>query len=174
MSELNEAWAIALAEAEERARAAGRNDISQYLALRTSNDLLRNTGSSWLLSNFEVAAAEANRRGAPIQLVKTESHRFKAGNAMMVGNGVTLINGVRELLVEVGWPRVPRDGFIRGGGLALANINHRGLKAASVQLRLVVDPEGVPRWIYEAKDMGHLELHESDIRDHVSRLVKAV
>lgn len=172
MSELNEAWAAALAEAEGRARAAGRTDISEYLALKTSNDLLRNTGSGWLLSNFEDAAAEANRRGAPVQVAKNDSHRFAIGNAVMVGNGLTLINGARELLIEVGWPRAPRDGFIRGGGLAIANIKHRGLKHASVELRLVVDPEGVPRWIYESKHADHLELHESDIRDHVARLIR--
>jgi hypothetical protein len=41
LSELDEAWTIALAEAEARARAAGRADISDYLALRGSNDLIR-------------------------------------------------------------------------------------------------------------------------------------
>ncbi len=171
MSELNEAWAMALAEAEQRARASGHADISAYLALRTSNDLMRTTGSNWLLTNFENTAGEANRSGAPIQITKNEGHRFKLHNAVMVGNSVTLINGVRELLVEVGWPRTPRDGFIRRGGLAIGNINHRGLKAASLQLRLVVDPEGVPRWVYEDKGGGHLELHESDIQRHVSLLV---
>ena len=43
VSELDETWAAALAEAEGRARAAGRSDLSEYLALRSSNDLLRKT-----------------------------------------------------------------------------------------------------------------------------------
>ena len=41
MSELDEAWALGIAEAEARARATGRADIAEYLALRSSNDLMR-------------------------------------------------------------------------------------------------------------------------------------
>jgi len=47
VSELDEAWALALAEAEQRARVAGRHDLAEYLALRNSNDLLRKTGIDW-------------------------------------------------------------------------------------------------------------------------------
>ncbi len=41
VSELDEAWAAALAEAEQKARLAGRKDVAEYLSLRNSNDLLR-------------------------------------------------------------------------------------------------------------------------------------
>ena len=118
MSELDEAWAEGLAEAEARARAAGRTDIAEYLALRSSNDLIRKIASKWLLGMFATAAGEANRAGAAIQISSEEGHRFKVGNNCMVGRSLSLGSGVRMLLVEVGWPRTPRDGFIRGGGLA--------------------------------------------------------
>jgi hypothetical protein len=173
ISELDEAWALALAEAENRARAAGRTDISTYLALRTSNDLLRKTGRDWLQAMFSSVAAEANRAGAAIQITRDDGHRFKVGHATMVGSRLSLINGVRVLVVEVGWPRTPSDGFIRGGGLACANLKHLGLKAADEELRLVVAPNGVPRWKVQSENAKPHELHESNIRDHIAILLNA-
>ena len=110
MSELDEAWALALAKAEAHARAAGRTDISEYLVLRSSNDLIRKTASKWLLGMFATAAGEANRAGASIKISTEAAHRFKIGNASMVGSRLSLGSGVRMLLVEVGWPRLPHDG----------------------------------------------------------------
>ncbi len=81
-----------------------------------------------------------------IQITKDEKHRFQDGNATMVGRLLTLSFGVRQLLIEAGWPRVPRDGVVRGGGLARANIRHFGIKAANESL-LLVTSKGVPRWV---------------------------
>jgi hypothetical protein len=171
LSELDEAWALALAEAEQRARAAGRADIATYLALRTSNDLLRQTGRDWLNEMFVSVAAEVNRAGAGIQISREHGHRFKVGHATMVGSRLRLANGVRVLLIEVGWPRTPSDGFIRGGGLACANIKHVGLKSANDQLRLVLDPSGAPRWNVESHSSDHHQIHEANIRDHIAILL---
>jgi hypothetical protein len=171
VSELDEAWANALAEAEHRARALGRTDIATYLALRTSNDLLRKTASHWLQTMFVTIAGEANRNGAGIQVSREDGHRFKVGNATMVGSRLSLTKGVRLLFVEVGWPRTPADGFIRGGGLAWANIKHRGIKSATEQLRLIVDPSGVPRWNVQSHRREPYEIREADIRDHVTILL---
>ncbi|HEV2885002.1 MAG TPA: hypothetical protein VGW36_09100 [Pyrinomonadaceae bacterium] len=169
MSELEEAWALALAEAEARARAAGRVDISEYLALRGSNDLLRKTGIGWLLGLFESIAQEANTGGTAIQINREDGHRFKVGTATMVGPLLKLQRGVRNLKVEVGWPRTPRDGFIRGGGLACGNITHVGIKSSSEQIKLVLAPNGEPRWVIENKPKQ--VIHEADVREHVSILV---
>lgn len=171
VSELDEAWAFALAEAEQRARAAGRTDISTYLALRTSNDLLRKTGSNWLHTMFATVAGEANRDGAGIKVSREDGYSFKVGTATMVGSRLSLVKGVRMIVVEVGWPRTPRDGFIRGGGLACANIKHLGIKSASEQLRLIVDPSGIPRWKAQAHRGEPHEVREANIRDHIAVLV---
>ena len=64
----------------------------------------------------------------------------------MVGRLLTLSSGVRQLHIEAGWPRVPRDGVVRGGGLARANIRHFGIKDANESL-LLVTSKGVPRWV---------------------------
>jgi hypothetical protein len=171
MSELEEAWAAELAKAEARARMAGRTDIAEYLALRGSNDLLRNTGSSWLLDLFLTVAGEANRAGAAIQISREDAHRFKLDHAAMIGPRLVLESGLRKIIVEVGWPRAPRDGFIRGGGLACGNINHVGMKHVSQQLRLLLTPSGSPQWIAYARSGQHGELHEADVRRHVSILL---
>lgn len=171
MRELEEAWAGALAKAEMRARLAGRTDISEYLALRGSNDLLRNTSSNWLVDLFVAVAAEANRAGAAIQILREDAHRFKMDHANMVGPRLVLESGIRKIIVEVGWPRTPRDGFIREGGLARGNINHLGMKHVSQQLRLLLSPAGSPQWMAYAKSGQHGELHESDVRRHVSILL---
>jgi hypothetical protein len=169
MSELEEAWAAALSEAEQKARLAGRKDVAEYLSLKNSNDLLRKAGVQWLLESFTTVAGEANRAGASIRVSKSEGHRFRIGSSTMVGQLVTLTNGVRTLFVEAGWPRVPRDGIVRGGGLACANIRHMGIRNASEELLLAKTNSGAPDWRSVTKRRSHL--HHSDIRRHVAILL---
>jgi hypothetical protein len=174
VSELDEAWAHELAKAEARARAAGRTDISEYLALRSSNDLIRKTASKWLLGLFATAAGEANRAGAAIKISTEDAHRFKVGNANMVGSRLSLKSGLRTLSVEIGWPRLPRDGFIRGGGLACSNIKHLGIKRANEELRLVLSGNGTPSWIVLGKHGSPgkpQEFHEANVRNHIAILL---
>ena len=169
MSELDEAWALALSEAEQKARLAGRKDLADYLSLKNSNDLLRKAGVPWLIESFTVAAGEANRAGASIKIAKTEGHRFRTGTSTMVGHLVTLVNGVRTLAIEAGWPRMPRDGIVRGGGLACANIRHVGIRAASEELLLAKTSSGAPGWKSTTQNRHHL--HESDIHRHIAILL---
>lgn len=169
MGELDEAWAAALSEAEHRARLAGRKDVAEYLSLRNSNDLIRNAGVDWLVTEFTNLAGEANRAGASIQLSRKEGHRFPIGSSTMVGHLLTLTNGVRTLFVEAGWPRVPRDGFVRGGGLACANIRHLGIRAAAEQLLLTKTAVGAPSWRSISRKQSYLQ--ESDIRRHLAILL---
>jgi hypothetical protein len=169
MGELDEAWAAALSEAEHRARLAGQKDVAEYLALRNSNDLLRKAGVDWLVSGFMRLAGEANRAGASIQISTKDDHRFPVGNSTMVGNLLTLVNGVRTLYVEAGWPRVPRDGFVRGGGLACANLRHMGLRHAGHELLLIKTRNGAPAW--KALSSKPFDLHEADMRRHIAILL---
>lgn len=170
MSELDEAWALALAEAEVRARLAGHVDLAAYLSLRTSNDLLRSTGISWLMTTSENLAGEANRKGASIQISKDDKHRFRVENATMVGRLLTLTSGVRKLFIEAGWPRTPRDGIVRGGGLARANIRHLGLNSLNKEL-LLLSAQGGPRWISINGPGPDSEVHESELQTHLAILI---
>jgi len=171
VSELDEAWAAALAEAEMRARAAGRSDVAEYLSLKNSNDLLRTSGIEWLISTFTILAGEANRAGASLQIASQDAHRFRIGNSTMVGRLLTFSNGVRKLFVEAGWPRTPRDGIVRGGGLACANIRHLGIKNANEELLLTKTNTGVPTWLSSSKKPYRNIMHEADIRRHLSILL---
>lgn len=169
MSELDEAWAAALFEAEQRARRSGRGDIADYLALRNSNDLLRKAGVDWLVTSFVNHAGEANRNGASIQITNSNDHRFRIGNSTMVGRLITLSYGVRKLFVEAGWPRVPRDGFVRGGGLAAAQIRHLGIPRANDDLLLSKSATGSPKWTAVTRQRH--DFLEINIRRHLSVLL---
>src|SRR5260370_42511659 len=89
MTDLEEAWELALAEATRRARASGRADIARYLDLRRRNDLLRRAATDWLAAALTSFAADANRRGAAVQIERQEDHRFRRGPATMVGTQLT-------------------------------------------------------------------------------------
>jgi len=172
MSELDEAWELALTEAQTRAHAAGRRDIANYLSLRRRNDLLRRTGTDWLINEFVSLAGEANRSGAGIQLERHDDHRFARGTASMIGRGVTLRRGVRAVMIESGWPRTPRDGIVRGGGLACANIKHFGRPGLDQELLLIHSSKGTPEWVV-LNDDERTHLTETDLKRHVTSLARS-
>src|SRR5712692_6512178 len=171
MSELDEAWEFALAEAKRRARASGRADIAQYLALRAQNDLLRRTAIDWLENTLTAFAADANRRGGAIQIELQDAHHFRVGQATMVGTKLTLRSGVRALTIESGWPRTPSDGIVRGNGLACANIKHLGQPRANAHLLLARSSSGAPQWLIIERTESRSPLSEDHLRDHISLLL---
>ncbi|HEV2912024.1 MAG TPA: hypothetical protein VGX92_01800 [Pyrinomonadaceae bacterium] len=171
MSELDEQWASVVAEAERRARASGRADLAEYLSLRAVNDLARSTGIEWLFVTFQSLAGEANRAGSSIQITHGDAHRFAVGNATMVGRLLTFSLGVRRLMVEAGWPRAPRDGFVRGGGLASARVRHFGQRGADEELLLVRGQTGAPIWYVLEKGGERTPLSEARIHQHLTRFL---
>ena len=171
LSELDEAWETALAEAKRRAHAAGRADIARYLAVRAENDLLRGTAIEWLTSTVTALAADANRRGAVLQIEFEDAHSFRVGSATMVGTKLTLRHGVRALSIESGWPRTPRDGIVRGNGLACANLKHFGRPRANTQLLLARSANGVPQWQIVERTDKRAALSEDHLRTHISLLL---
>lgn len=171
MSELDEQWALVMAEAERRARAAGRSDVADYLTLRAANDLARTTGIDWLYETFQAFAGLANRAGSSIQIAHRDAHRFAVGSATMVGRLLTFSQGVRRLMVEAGWPRVPGDGFLRGGGLASGHIRHFGRRAHDEELLLVRSASGVPQWLVLEKTGARTPLSEERVRRHLDRFL---
>ena len=172
MTELDEAWELALAEATQRARASGRADIARYLDLRRRNDLLRSAATDWLHGAVLALAADANRAGAAIQIERHEDHRFKRGSATMVGRQLVLKKGVRALTIESGWPRAPRDGVVRGNGLACANIKHLGRPRLNVELLLKSSAKGSPQWLIVTDDKRS-GLTEAELQRHVAILAKS-
>jgi hypothetical protein len=171
MQDLEEAWELALAEATERARQAGRTDIARYLDLKRRNDLLRRAAGDWLNQAVLALAADANRKGAAIQIEQHAEHRFRRGTATMVGSRLVLRRGVRALTVEIGWPRKPGDGIVRGNGLACANLKHLGRPKLDDELMLLSSASGSPQW-FVLKDREQTQLTEGHLMHHVSGLTQ--
>ncbi|MEP6913269.1 MAG: hypothetical protein ABI923_10970, partial [bacterium] len=122
---------------------------------------------------FEILAGEANRRGASIQTARDNEHRFRVGNSTMVGSLLTLSCGVRKLSVESGWPRTPKDGFVRGGGLACANVRHLGIRPANESLRLVLSQRAAPIWVVLGGRGSQAEIQQAHLREHIALLLSA-
>lgn len=171
MNEFEDTWELTLAEAMRRAQAAGRADLAGYLDLRARNDLLRRAATEWLTITFTSLAAVANRHSAGIQIEQKDGHRFRRGPATMVGHQLTLRRGVRALTIESGWPRAPRDGIVRGAGLACANIKHLGRPRANAELLLVRLATGASQWLVIEPTDNRTPLLENHLRDHFSLLL---
>ena len=171
MDELETEWRRRINEARTRAREAGRGDVAEYLLLRAENDAARAAGVEWLLEAFTELAGEANRAGASLTLARDEGHRFPVGQSTMVGPRLTLSAGVRRLTVEAGWPRAPRDGIVRGGGLASARVSHFGRRSSDEDLLLLREQSGPPRWFVLEETGARAPLDEVRMRRHVARML---
>ena len=172
MSELEEHWENALAEAARRARALGRKDLAEYVTLRSANDLVRRTAVEWLISTFTALATEVKAAGANMEIEHQDNHRFRIGQATMVGQLLTVRRGVPLIQVEAGWPRTPPDGFVRGGGLARAHIKHLGKPGVNEELLLTQSHSKAPQWQVLRKNGGQTVLTEAHLRSHLSELLK--
>jgi hypothetical protein len=171
LSSFEDEYERQLAEARTRATAGGRGDVLDYLHLKAANDRLRARAVSWLLDSFTSLAGELNRTGAGLSLARTDAHRFRVGHSTMVGERLVLRRGLRALTVEAGWPRAPRDGVVRGGGLASALVGHFGNRRADEELLLVPAETETARWFVIEKTGARAELREERLRLHVVRLL---
>jgi hypothetical protein len=145
MNELDEAWAEMIAGAIQNAKAAGRSDVADFLALKQSNDLIRKTSVDWLFTSFIEIASEASRRNSSVTIEREEPHEFSFQNAKMAGSLLRIGLGVRRITIEAGWTRLPSHGFMRNQALAAARITHFGIPKAGDELILIRDGD-VPVW----------------------------
>ena len=166
MHELNEFWANSLEQAIEKARAGGRHDVADYLALKAANDALRAAASRWLFESFLEIAHEAIRRGINLRIENENPHRFEMNRATMVGSLVRFVFGIRSMTVETGWTRTPADGFMRGGALAAARLVHFGQPKHNSELVLLRSAKGEPEWFALNRDGSRTPFHTRDILEH--------
>ena len=169
MTEYDERWADLPDEIIDFARTLARNDLSDLVALKASNDAIRQRSVDWLLRVFWELAGQLNRRNIPIEVERHEPHNFAAFKANMVGIKVNFRYGVRCLTVEAGWTRLPSDGFMRGGALAVAHISHFGLKRHSSDLALLkIDDR--PQWHSIDSDNMARPIEVPDLARHLAIL----
>ena len=166
MHELEEAWSEKLALAIANAKSSGRGDVADYLALKQSNDALRQTGVEWLFSSFIEIASEASRHNPMILIEREEPHEFEFNRARMAGSLVRVRLGVRSVTVEAGWTRTPSHGFMRGGALAAARITHFGQPKNDMELTLVQRSE-IPGWLTTSGS----EFGSQHLREHLDILI---
>lgn len=159
MNELEQVWSQKLSEARHKAEAAGRADVADYLNLRATNDMIRQTSVRWLFESLVEITADANRSGASVRVETENQHRFQYGNSSLVGSLARLSQGVRCLTVEAGWTRTPADGFMRGGALAVARLSHFGISRHNAELALILE-ENSPSWFAVDKN-GERERFDS-------------
>jgi hypothetical protein len=170
VTELDEIWARMLVESGDKARAAGRHDIADFLALKASNDDIRRRAVAWLLQTVIELAAEANRANLPVEIEREDPHSFRLQGANMVGIKTSFRHGVRCLTIEAGWTRTPSDGFMRGGALAMARLSHFGLKEHNTELALRKTEE-LPEW-FELRIDGSSEIFGAEsVKRHFGLLV---
>jgi hypothetical protein len=145
MNELEDAWSQMLVSKLENARAAGRDDVADYLALKQLNDAIRQASVGWLFDAFIEVASEATGQNPSITIEREDPHEFEFRRGKMAGGLVRVRFGVRAMTVEAGWPRTPAHGFMRGGALAAARIVHFGMPAAGTELVLIRERD-TPVW----------------------------
>ncbi|MEP6704866.1 MAG: hypothetical protein ABJB34_08680 [Acidobacteriota bacterium] len=168
MNELDEAWSEMLAGAIAHAKSSGREDVADYLALKRSNDLIRQTGVDWLFNAFIEIASESNRHHPHIVIEREEPHEFGFNHATMAGSLIRVRSGVRSMAVEAGWARIPAHGFMRGGALAGGRIRHFGRPKADVELLLVRRDE-VPGW----RSIEGNDFDSKSLREHFEILLES-
>ncbi len=165
MNELEQVWTQKLSEARVKAENSGRADVAEYLALRATNDMVRQTSVEWLLDSLFEIASDANRGGANVSVETENSHRFEFGNVSLVGSLCRLRQGVRCLSVEAGWTRAPADGFMRGGALAVALISHFGRSKHNAELVLISE-KNAPNWFSVGKNGGRDLFDAKNLQSH--------
>ena len=165
MNELEEVWARKLSEARLKAEATGRGDVAEYLALRATNDWLRQTSVKWLFDSIIEIVSFENRSGTSIQIENENFHRFAFGNANLVGSRLNLRQGVRCLSIEAGWTRTPADGFMRGGALAAGRISHFGISKHNADIFLILENDA-PGWFITDKNGKRENFDSRHLNDH--------
>jgi hypothetical protein len=167
VTELDKFWAEEIAQALEKAKAAGRQDIADYLNLRASNDFLRSAAVKWLMREFAHLGEEFRLKGRQITLETNTSHSFVIGHSTMVGSRLAFRCGLRGLTIEAGWTRTPEHGFMRGGGLAFARLSHYGFARKTRELLLIKIDER-PVWVIQEDEQLRTPLFEDFFHEHFS------
>lgn len=147
---------------------------AEYLALKAANDELRERGKKWLWNALDVICSEISRdlsaRNKPPLQVGRQEWQFTVEDSTMVGERFGARFREKTLLVEAGWPREPKHGFVPGRGLARARIGFSQnimLEAQIVaELALKRQNNGDLVWkIIDDKKLG-AEVTESRLREY--------
>jgi len=169
VAEHDNIWPQILAGSIGDEASAGHRALADFVAVKATNDEIRQRAIDWLLNLFSELAGQLNRRNIAIEIERNEPHSFPAFGANMVGLKTTYRHGLRCLTVEAGWTRTPSDGFMRGGSLAVVQIRHFGLKRHSIDLALLRSGDR-PEWHIVDNDRVARPTDTQDLARHMAIL----
>ena len=170
VSEIDDIWAELLNKHTAEPAAVHGHIVADFIHLKATNDEIRQRAVDWLLGLFTEMAGLATRHNVPIAIERREPHNFTAYGANMVGIKTDLKHGIRCLTIEAGWTRMPRDGFMRGGALAVARISHFGLKHHGADLALLKTGER-PGWHEIDRENVARPIDLENLRRHMAVLI---
>ncbi|MDH3531230.1 MAG: hypothetical protein OEQ28_16850 [Acidobacteriota bacterium] len=165
MESLDPQFTSDLEIAIERAKQMGRFDLADYLALKASNDSIRQKAVDWLFGTILDIVFAFNRHGANIKIEQNDNHTFKNGSSQLSGRKLELRQGLRCLTVEAGWTRRPGDGIMRGGSMAFSRISHFGFRKETEELALLKF-ENEPQWFSIKDEKTRLSFNASSLKRH--------
>ncbi len=147
---------------------------AEYLALKAANDEMRERGKRWLWNALDSLCSEISRelsaRDNPPLQVGRQEWRFTVENSTMVGERFGARFRERTLIVEAGWPREPRHGFIPGRGLARARIgfSQNVMLEAKIVAEMILKRQGEhdPAWHFVTNKRLGERVTESRLREY--------
>ena len=168
MNDFEALLAAQVSNAIENARASGRDDIADYLALKAANDSVRQREIDALFKAFIGVALSAENVERNVTVERESPHSFELDAAKMKGSLLRMARGLRCLTLEAGWTRGPGDGFMRHGALAVARITHFGIpeKNAGLMLR----PHGDAHSWFEIRNdvISKIPFKPEDVVSHLA------
>jgi hypothetical protein len=167
MNDFEALLAAQLAGAIENARASGRDDIADYLALKAANDSIRQRETDDLFKAFIGIALSAENVARSVKVERESPHSFEHANANIKGSLLRMARGLRCLTVDAGWTRAPADGFMRFGAMAVARIRHYGIPEKNAGL--VLKPHADAYSWFEVRNdaVSQQPFRPEDVRRHL-------
>ena len=168
MNDFEQLLAAKFEDAIDNARASGRDDIADYLALKAANDAVRQRETDDLFKAFISLALTAENVARNVLVEREAPHDFLYRDANMKGALVRMTRGVRSLTVEAGWTRAPGDGFMRLGAMVVARISHFGIPEKNVVLMLRQHGDGYSWHEQKESEVAKTPFGPEEVERHLS------
>lgn len=165
-------WTGMLDDPSFRELFSGRGVIADYIKLRDRNDEIRTKAVEILFSAIGALVHEAEKKGVALSSEEFDECSFEQRPARVTGPGLRIRHGVRCLTVEAGWTRVPSDGVMGEGALALARLSHFGFPEKTTVLYLLIFEER-PRWFTIGRDGIRRSFEAEELVQHLQLLIGA-
>jgi len=167
MNSFEEKWLEMINSARLMAAEQGNETLRDFFELKASNEKIRMDASKALLEHFFRAIGIKVKEGFKLEVQTYGGYRFQMRHAQLTGFRVNVLFGLRRLSIEIGWTRLPKDGFMRQGALAYCRITHFGRPEYNSEL-LLLNPQN-PKWFTEKSNSP---FGITDVMSHLSRLIE--